>query len=297
METQVLQTQLNEFTTISLDQLNASMSFLERIEAKYLLTLKQLDKVLAACQDKFYVLSINDVSIFTYDNIYMDTKDYLFYKLHEQGEKQRLKVRTRHYVDSGNLVYFEMKLKEGDLLRKFRYPCGLEGMGEMTKDATRFYTSLTQSLGLSYSKQPLFPSIQTRCKRITLCSKESDERITIDYDVELNDLRDEKPHWIKFSNVAIVESKSRSENNYSGKLMKKLGIKEASGCSKYCLGIYYFGRMLSHDKFKNTIKFFDKHHKKETSTVQKVQKKLTAVKDDIMKKEHDVAKKMREKNF
>lgn len=145
-ETADFQSLLREYTTISLDQLNASMSFLERIEAKYLLDLKQLDKVLEALQDKFYVLSINDVTIFTYDNIYMDTKDYLFYKQHEQGEPQRLKVRTRHYVDSGNLVYFEMKLKEGGLLRKFRYPCGIEGHGEMNKDAQRFYTSLTQSL-------------------------------------------------------------------------------------------------------------------------------------------------------
>ncbi len=297
MEIQDLQAQLNEYTTISLDQLNASMSFLERIEAKYLLNLKQLDKVLAALQDKFYVLSINDVSIFTYDNIYMDTKDYLFYKMHEQAEAQRLKVRTRHYVDSGNLVYFEMKLKEGNLLRKFRYPCGIEGHGEMTKDAVRFYTSIAQSLGLSYAKQPLSPSMQTRCKRITLCSKKSDERITIDLDVEINDLRDDKATWKKFSNIAIVESKSRSEKCESAKLMKKLHIKEAGGCSKYCLGIYYFGRMISHEKFQDTIDFIDKHHNKEAKTVRKVQKKLKQVKHEITKKEHEIAKKITEKNF
>jgi len=297
METQNLQSMLREFTTISLDQLNSSMSFLERIEAKYLLNLKQLDKVLEALQDKFYVLTINDVCIFTYDNIYMDTKDYLFYKQHEQGESQRLKVRTRHYVDSGNLVYFEMKLKEGKLLRKFRYPCGLEGHGEMTKDAVRFYSSLAQSLGLTYAKETLFPSIQTKCKRITLCSKESDERITIDFDVELNDLRDEKGNWMKLGNVVIMESKSRTENGYSKKLMKKMKVKEAGGCSKYCLGIYYFGRMQSHDKFKDTINFINKNHMKETKTIEKVQHKLSIVKEEISARESEIAKQIREKNF
>lgn len=297
MENQNLQTMLNEFTTISLDQLNASMSFLERIEAKYLLNLKQLDKVLAELQDKFYVLSINDVSIFTYDNIYMDTKDYLFYKQHEQGEEQRLKVRTRHYVDSGNLVYFEMKLKEGKLLRKFRYPCGLEGHGHMNKDAVRFYSSLAQSLNLVYAKETLIPSVQTRCKRITLCSKTSDERLTIDFDVELNDLRDEQASWIKLGNVVIVESKSRTEDGYSKKVMKKMKIKEAGGCSKYCLGIYYFGRMKSHDRFEKTIKFIDKNHKTETKTIERVQEKLGAVKDEIMKKERAIAEQIKEKNF
>lgn len=297
METKGLQSILKEYTTISLDQLNASMSLLERVESKYLLDLNQLDKILAELQDKFYVLSINDVSIFTYDNIYMDTKDYLFYKQHEQGEKQRLKVRTRHYVDSGNLVYFEMKLKEGKLLRKFRYPCGIESHGQMNKDAVRFYSSLAQSLNLSYAKEILSPSIETRCKRITLCSKSSDERLTIDFDVELNDLRDVSPRWIKLGNVAIMESKSKDADGYSKKLMKKMKIKEAHGCSKYCLGIFYFGRMKSHDKFKKTIKFIDKHHVQETKTIDKVQKKLSAVKKEIGEKEKAIAEKIKEKNF
>ncbi len=297
METQNLQSILKEYTTISLDQLNASMSFLERIEAKYLLNLKQLDKLLGELQDSFYVLNIKDVSIFTYDNIYMDTKDYLFYKQHEQGEKQRLKVRTRHYVDSGDLVYFEMKLKEKKLLRKFRYPTSLEAHGQMNKDAVRFYTSIAQSLGLSYAKEQIFPSIETRYKRITLCSKESDERLTIDFDVELNDMRDNAGRWIKLGNIAIVESKARTEDGHGRKVMKKLKIKEAHGCSKYCLGIHYFGRMHSHDRFKKTIEFIDKHHMKEITTVNKVQSKLASVKKEVHAKERAIANKMKEKNF
>ncbi len=277
---------LKEYTTISLDQLNASMSLLERIEAKYLLNLDQLDKVLAELQDKFSVLTIKDVCVFTYDNIYMDTNDYLFYKLHEQGEKQRIKVRTRHYVDSGDLVYFEMKLREGDVLRKFRYPCGLEGHGVMNKDAVRFYSALCQSLSLPYAKEPISPSMQTKCKRITLCSKTSAERITIDFDIELKDLRDPNSRTIKLGNFAIMESKAKSEKGYGKKLMKKMDIEEASGCSKYCLGVHYFGRMKSHDKFKDTIKFINKHHEKETHAISRIQEKLLAVKDEIARVPH-----------
>ena len=83
----------------------------------------------------------------------------------------------------------------------------------------------------------------------------------------------------------------------SKKLMKKMDINEAGGCSKYCLGIYYFGRMQSHDRFAKTIKFIDKNHKKETKTIEKVQEKLTAVKDEIVRKEKAIAKQIREKNF
>lgn len=277
---------LQEYTTISLDQLNASMSFLERIDTKYLIDLTQLDKILSALQDRFYVLTIKDVNIFTYDSIYMDTKDYLFYKQHEQGEENRIKVRTRHYVDSGDLAYFEMKQKEGKVIRKFRYPCGVEGHGVMNKDAKRFYTSLCQSMGLPFAKEEIMPAIKTKCKRITLCSKTNDERLTIDFDVELNDLRDPSARTVKLSNVAIVESKSSSTSGYSHKLMKKMKIKAASGCSKYCLGVYYFGRMKSHDKFEKTIKFIDKHHHKEISTVEKVQQKLLQVKEEIARVPH-----------
>lgn len=272
---------MQEYTTISLDQLNATMSFLERIDTKYLLNLDQLDTILAALQDKFYVLTIKDVNIFTYDSIYMDTKDYLFYKLHEQGEANRIKVRTRHYVDSGDLAYFEFKQKEGKMIRKFRYPCGVEGHGVMNKDAKRFYSSICQSMDISYGKEEIMPSIETKCKRICLCSKTNDERLTIDLDIELRDMRDPAALPVKLSNIAIMESKASGTSGYSHKLMKKLKIKEASGCSKYCLGVYYFGRMKSHDQFKETIKFIDKHHEPQRATIEKVQKKLTQVKKEI----------------
>lgn len=286
---------LQEYTTISLDQLNATMSFLERIDTKYLINLDQLDKILSALQDRFYVLTIKDVNMFTYDSIYMDTKDYLFYKQHEQGEENRIKVRTRHYVDAGDLAYFEFKQKEGKFIRKFRYPCGVEGHGVMNKDAKRFYTSLCQSMDLAYGKEEITPSIETRCKRITLCSKQNDERLTIDLDIELRDMRDPSALPVKLSNIAIVESKSSGLDGYSHKLMKKLKIKAASGCSKYCLGVYYFGRMKSHDQFKHTIKFIDKHHELQRTAIQKVQSKLEQVKNEIAHVEAPVA--LKKKDF
>lgn len=59
----------------------------------------------------YFVLSINNNSLFTYDNIYMDTKDLLFFHQHETGAKSRMKVRTRHYVDS-HIAFFECKQKQ-----------------------------------------------------------------------------------------------------------------------------------------------------------------------------------------
>jgi hypothetical protein len=41
----------------------------------------------------------------------MDTPNYFFYNQHENQEKSRTKIRTRHYVDS-DLAFFEYKQKE-----------------------------------------------------------------------------------------------------------------------------------------------------------------------------------------
>jgi len=60
--------------------------------------------------EDFSILEINGRKIFSYDNIYMDTKDYLFYKQHQEKKKTRTKVRTRYYVNS-NLAFFEFKQK------------------------------------------------------------------------------------------------------------------------------------------------------------------------------------------
>lgn len=102
---------LQSFDPISLDELNATMGLMERVETKYLVSFKDLTRILKSLTKYYFVLSIKNNSVFTYDNIYMDTSDYLFFQQHETGEKSRMKVRTRHYVDS-NIAFFECKQKK-----------------------------------------------------------------------------------------------------------------------------------------------------------------------------------------
>jgi uncharacterized protein (DUF4213/DUF364 family) len=59
------------------------MSFLERVDVKYLVHASELQDIISRLQENFYVLSIKDNSIFHYDNVYMDTKEYDFYYQHE----------------------------------------------------------------------------------------------------------------------------------------------------------------------------------------------------------------------
>ncbi|MDR1944589.1 MAG: VTC domain-containing protein [Candidatus Peribacteria bacterium] len=102
--------QLKDFKTISLNHLNAKASFLKRIEQKYLLNSKDFISIIKDLKKDFNILDINGKKVFIYDNVYMDTSDYLFYNQHQNKLNSRIKVRTRFYVDS-NLAFFELKHK------------------------------------------------------------------------------------------------------------------------------------------------------------------------------------------
>jgi hypothetical protein len=102
---------LQSFQPITLTDLNATASFLKRIDRKFLLNSEQFSSVLDELKKEFQILEIAGKKVFSYDNVYMDTNDYLFYNQHQNKEKSRTKVRTRYYVDS-NLAFFEYKQKE-----------------------------------------------------------------------------------------------------------------------------------------------------------------------------------------
>jgi len=241
------------FSPISLTELNATASFLDRTETKFLLTEQQFITLLPDFQKDFYVLEINGKSVFEYDNVYMDSVKYDFYLAHQAGKKSRSKVRTREYVDSG-VAFFEYKQKQDDLLRKFRYPMNLRDHGKMTTESEKFYEGISSSFQGRGKAKKLSPSLRTEYNRLTLCSKDSSERVTIDFDIKFTSLRgDKKSHSLH--NAVIVESKSSCKSCCrSCDIMKKYKIQAASSCSKYCLWLICNNVFKDKGKFKETIK-------------------------------------------
>lgn len=273
-----LQTVLKQFSPISLDQLNSTMSLMERIDKKYILTMPQLDEMMDKLKDDYYVLTIKDISLFNYDNVYMDTEDYLLYYQHEYKDATRMKVRTRHYVDS-SLGFLEVKHKEGDVTRKFRYQIPVHETQTITPDAQEYYARIGESFNSGFIRKELSPAIATRYQRITLCSKKNDERITIDLDISVRDMRDEKAKRHHLPSFAIVESKSNNTSCASHTTIKAMGVVEAKGCSKYCLGVYYVGKAKTHDSFIETIKVIESFRpRKLTKVVKKVKATLRQLK-------------------
>ncbi len=243
---------LKKFKSITLKELNESASFLKRIDVKFLLNWKQLSSILDSLKENFNVLEIDNKKIFNYDNVYMDTPDYLFYNQHQNKLESRTKVRTRYYVDS-NIAFFEYKQKNNGITNKYRYEFPSGEHGFMTRWKKRFFDWVWQSV-YSWEKAPeISPAIRTTYKRITLVSKAWDERLTIDFDIRALDLRKKDATTVDLKNLVIIESKSMKQESEVCKIMKKSNIEKVSNCSKYSLWVVYSGLAEKFDTFKETM--------------------------------------------
>ena len=247
-----LKNKLLSLPSIDLVGLNASASYLKRKDRKFLLTEKQLVEFLDELPDMYEILEIDSKRVFSYDNVYMDTDDYLFYNQHENKLKSRTKVRTRFYQDS-KLAFFEYKQKENGVTKKYRYQFPFLEHGTMTKWKKRFFDGVYQS-NYEVKTPDISPSIRTRYNRLTLVAIDWEERLTIDFNIKVQDIRNKISKEKHLQNLVILESKSMSDTCRSVELMKKNWFKRAHGCSKYSLWIVYSGLAQKWHTFENTIK-------------------------------------------
>ncbi len=243
---------LTDFDPLTLTELNASASFLKRIDTKFLLTKNEFSNILDDLLKDFKVLEIAWKRIFSYDNVYMDTPDYFFYNQHQNKEASRTKIRTRLYKDS-NLAFFEYKQKENWITRKYRYEFPADEHGIMTKWKIRFFEWVWQSVYDGQKAPEITPAIKTKYKRITFVSKIWEERLTIDFDIKTINLREKWKKEIDLTNLVIIESKSLSKNCNSLKIIKNHWIKQANSCSKYSLWVIYSGLARKFDTFAETM--------------------------------------------
>ncbi len=278
---------LKSFSSISLEQLNSSVSFLDRIDVKYLIHESRLAEILQQFQEHFYILEIAGHTIFTYDNVYMDSKNLTFYYQHQNQQDNRMKVRSRLYTES-HYSFFECKQKSGKTTRKFRFQQDELKHGLLYNELLSFHNGVYQTLYSTEQKDLIFPAIKTKYHRITLCSKNNDERVTIDFNLHFEDMRsDLKSHKNKknhltntydIENLVMIESKSMNEHCISHEIMKQFHIPTAKACSKYCLGLYYFEKVKEWSTFQDTINTIEKIKRaKNTSDLYSSQSAIEAV--------------------
>ena len=232
---------INNFMPISLSEMD-SVKLMDRVDQKFLIPIDLLEAILTELQPYYRILEINDQRLCVYETLYYDTVDLQLYHAHQSKRLNRYKVRYRNYVAS-KLAFFEIKHKTNKgRTKKTRIRQESEENNErngvfLNSSTPLIYNDLKEIMWVNYS-------------RMTLVSKTTHERLTIDLDLTFkNDLKE-----VNYRKFVIAEVKQeRIGTSIFTDLMRKFDLREGS-ISKYCLGIISLYKNVKHNNFKAKLR-------------------------------------------
>jgi hypothetical protein len=253
-ETEELGARLAAFAPVSLAELDRRAALSERLERKYVLQPAALASALAAWAEDFDILEIGGRRRFGYASWYFDDGEHACFRDHRQGKRQRFKVRTRSYVDSG-LCFLEMKLKGGrGATTKRRFPHSPDAAGMLDGDSLAQLRAAHAEFYRRTLARELRPALRLGFTRMTLVARHGGERITIDRDLGFE--------WGGRSasvdgRIAIVETKAANRSGIADRVLRGLHQHPVAGCSKYCVGLIATGQA---DRFNYFLPVLRKLH-------------------------------------
>jgi VTC domain len=225
---------VHPFAPISLDALNKKAAMLERLDNKYVVRADVLQEAVHTLAEHFEVLEIDG------------QRARRSFNDHQQGRRQRMKVRVRRYLDA-RLCFVEVKLKDkrGITVKK-RMAYEEDKYGTLDDRAVAHVQHCyEQQYGRPFSGA-LEPVIEMRYQRVTLVAKQGGERMTID--TRLNFIRGEQQHAAG-DDVFIVETKSANGHGLADSILKRWHQHPTNGCSKYCVGMSVLGAVDQFNRF------------------------------------------------
>lgn len=213
------------FEPLDLASLNARAALERRVDRKHVVDWSTLEALAESLAETHVVLEINGDRTFGYHTIYYDSDALDSFRAHVQGRRRRFKARAREYVESGR-VRIEVKTKgaRGETVKRWTSEADLEPFVRAT---------LLGAYGRA-PDVPLIPTLETRYRRITLASRASAERVTVDY--ELNFSTPAGSQAALDHGAVIVESKSELGRGIADTALRSLGVRPVS-ISKYIVGI------------------------------------------------------------
>ena len=233
---------LQTFETISLEEME-SVKLMDRIDTKFTFTVSDLESILPQLLHDYKVLEIEGVKGSRYKTLYFDTSSFSLYTAHHNGKLNRYKIRHRTYLDSG-LTFLEVKFKSNKgrtIKERIKTAIPTENW---TEEQARF---LHQKL--PFAPDVLQAVIWVNYTRLTLVSKTSQERLTIDLNLHF----EKGATDIKMDNLVIAEVKrgGKMESAFIKEVRKRF-IREGS-ISKYCMGVAFCVQEVKKNNFKERI--------------------------------------------
>lgn len=246
---QHIQQAVDGFNSITLKDLD-SVKLMNRVDSKFVFNIKHFEKILTELQQSYSVLEIESKRVFRYESLYFDTPTYQLYRHHHCGKPARVKVRYRKYVDS-NLVFFEVKKKtKAGRTDKHRIV-----QPEISRTINGAETALLHKMEVNLPD--LEEKVWVYFDRITMANNETQERITIDMNLMLEDAAHKK----SYPNVIIAEVKQERYSRLSKfvEVLRKRNIPELS-ISKYALSVVTMKDDVKKNNFKAMINKLNKIH-------------------------------------
>lgn len=240
--------QLSLLRSVSLSELE-SVSLLNRMDSKYALRGEDLLKIFPCLVENYNILEINGIRVFSYENNYFDTPDLQFFRDHHNGYVNRIKVRSRRYVES-NLCFFEIKKKEKvDRTNKHReeLPSMISAIDDNRKNVIQDYTR--KNIG------EVTLILKNNFNRVTLVNHHFTERVTIDMNLHFID----NERDVKFGKIAIIEVK-QSKDKHTSPLANSLKYHHirSQSISKYVYGVISLIPTVKKNNFMPIIKTIHK---------------------------------------
>ena len=250
---------VTQFEPISLAEME-SVKLMNRTDAKFLIPLKTLPAILEDLRPHYRLLEVNGHRLADYETLYFDTDTLQLYHEHQSGRLNRYKIRQRNYVQS-NLIFTEVKFKnnKGRTIKTRVRQQQLPG-NELEENVLGFLMQKTP-----FDPADLQPVLWVDYTRLTLVSRSTSERLTLDLNLTFRDDHLQK----SYEKVVVAEVKQESlKHSFFLDLMKQYKLREGA-ISKYCLGIMSLYKNVKQNRFKlkfNHLQKIVRHHDFPTRT-------------------------------
>jgi len=232
---------LNNFDSISLNQLG-NAKLMDRTDTKFIFHYNELPSILNDLKLHYKCLEIEGVINSTYETLYFDTINNLQYIQHHNGKANRYKIRFRNYIES-KIGYLEIKLKSNkDRTIKTRIKSKLE---DSLTETQKIFIESNSNL----NPELLIPKVWINYKRICLVSKTSNERLTLDTNLEI--INGSKNILLDKLVIAEVKREGKNHSHFID-TVKRHSVREG-GISKYCLGIALTTKNIKTNRFKEKL--------------------------------------------
>ncbi len=239
---------LRQFAPITLAEMSG-VKLMNRTDTKFVTTMTQLERLLLMARDDYYAQEIGGERNMLYDTTYFDTTGFDMYRQHQNGFARRQKIRFRTYVSS-NLQFMEVKTKNNHgRTKKKRIEVTDMDLSDPTKR-----DFLAQVLRFDVDR--LQAHTHNYFHRITLVNRAKTERLTIDTQLEFNNLL--TGEHLDMGPLVVIELK-RDGLVYSPvvEMLRQLRI-HPHGFSKYCMGAALTNDTLPQHRFKVKLREVEK---------------------------------------